>query len=74
MPALNQTTTIAVLCSVPSIPLFLEDAGLLPSLVRRSHIGHYAPAVSLTWRLPESSMILGINLKSLAKLEFAQAR
>ncbi len=51
-----------------NIPLFLEDAGLLPSLVRRSHIANYAPAVSLTRRLPESSMILGIypnNLKML---------
>jgi len=43
------------------IPLFLEDAGLLPSLVRRSHIANYAPAVALTRRLPESSMILGID-------------
>ncbi len=47
------------------IPLLLEVAGLLPSLVRRSHIVNYAPAVSLTRRLPESSMILGRNPYSL---------
>jgi len=29
------------------IPLFLEDWGLLPSVFRRSHIAHYAPAASL---------------------------
>jgi hypothetical protein len=32
---------------------------LLPSRFRRSHIGIYAPAVSITRRLPEYSMILG---------------
>lgn len=42
------------------IPLLLEDAGVLPSLFRRSHIPNYAPAVSLTRRLPESSMISAI--------------
>jgi hypothetical protein len=30
----------------------LDDSGLLPSLVRRSHIAHYAPAVSLTRAYP----------------------
>jgi len=33
-----------------SIPLFLDDSGLLSSRFRRSHIAHYAPAVSLTRR------------------------
>jgi len=39
--------------------MLLEDAGVLSSLFRRSHIANYAPAVSLTRRLPGSSMILG---------------
>ncbi|MFN6971032.1 MAG: hypothetical protein ACK4NN_09210 [Rheinheimera sp.] len=43
------------------LPVILEDSGLLPSLIRRSHIVHYASAVSFTRRLPESSMILGIK-------------
>jgi hypothetical protein len=41
------------------IPFILEDSGLLPKFIRHSHIDNYAPAVSRTWRLPESAMILG---------------
>jgi hypothetical protein len=48
-----------------SIPVICEDTGLLPSLVRRNHIDNYAAAVSLTRRLPESSMILGLYSVSL---------
>jgi hypothetical protein len=62
-----------------SIPLFLEDAGLLPSLVRRSHIANYAPAVSITRRLPESSMILGnypnnVKMLFLREIKVLEAR
>jgi hypothetical protein len=45
---------------------------VLPSLFRRSHIAHYAPAVSLTRRLPESSMILGIKDKFIVHNHFIQ--
>ena len=46
---------------VTFIPVILEDAGLLPSLIRPSHIDSYAPGASLTCRLPASPMILGIG-------------
>jgi hypothetical protein len=43
-----------------SIPLFLEDAGLLAAFTHHSHIVDYAPVDSLSCSLPASSMILGI--------------
>jgi hypothetical protein len=40
-------------------PYPLKIRGLLSLLFRRSHIGDYAPVVSLTRRQPEYSVILG---------------
>ena len=62
MPAFCWHLWILLSATRVLIPLFLEDWGLLPSVFRRSHIAHYAPAVSFTRRLPESSMTLGTPL------------
>jgi hypothetical protein len=48
-----------------TIPCILEDSGLLAAFTRPSHIDCYAPGVSFSCCLPESSMILGIHPASL---------
>lgn len=48
------------------LPFFLEHSGVLAAFTHSSHIETYAPGDSLSCRLPEYSMILGIYVQQFA--------